>query len=564
MGVVFVVVSNFFSVMPADYIKKAIDLVIQTIKDASEGFSQGDLTMAAIHLGAILLLIEVIRSFFTFMMRQMVIVMSRKIECDLKSDVYAHYQKLSNAFYSKNHTGDLVSRISEDVSQVRMYLGPALMYTVSLCTMIVICLVNMISIDPILTLYVFSPLPLLSFLTYTISIKISRRSHSVQKAISELASFVQESVSGIRVLKVFGMEMISRNKFSYIVRDNRDKTLRLAQVQAFFFPSIIFLTGLSNVLVIYIGGMHVAEGKITYGAIAQFLIYINMLAWPITSIGWVTSIIQRAAVSMKRILDFLNQEPQIKSGLINEGRVSGKITFDNVSFSYDKGSPILRNISFSVSPRQIIAIMGKVGSGKSTLVKLINRSYDVTKGSILIDDHPIPSYELGALRRQMAYVPQDAFLFSETISENIAFGSDDVSQSQIEDAARRAGILEEIGRFDQKFETLVGERGLMLSGGQKQRISIARSLVTDAPIMILDDCLSAIDTETEKQIIHNLKKRFRDVTSVIVTHRVSSAMMADSILILGDSGDLMAEGTHSELLQTNAYYKELYRRQIVL
>ena len=563
-GGFFVIISNFLAVIPPRYIKSAIDRVAFHLKESSEGEADYQLFLEVlVDFGVILLLVEVLRSFFIFMMRQMIIVMSRKIEYDLKNDLYAHYQKLPTSFYQKNSTGDLMNRMSEDISQVRMYLGPALMYTISLTSMIIICLINMIYIDPLLSLYVFSPFPVLSYLVYLLNSKIGGRSKRLQESTSRLSSFVQECISGIRILKAYAVEAVAHQKFLHAAHDNQKKSLSLFKTQAFFFPVIALLIGISNLIVIYVGGLHAVEGKITYGAIAQFVLYINMLAWPITSIGWVTSIVQRAAVSMRRVLDFLHYKSEIKNGTIGVEKLHGKIDFKNVYFTYPgTQQQVLKGLNFAISSGQTVAIMGDVGAGKSTIAKLIHRAYEVDQGEIYIDDIPVNAYDLGDLRKNISYVPQDAFLFSETIFDNIAFGVDRCDMKAVFWAADQSQVLEDIKSFEKSFDTMLGERGLTLSGGQKQRIAIARALILNNNIVIMDDSLSAVDTETEKKILFNLKKVFKGVTTLLFTHRVSSAAISDKILLI-DKGRILAQGTHDYLIEEVPYYRSLCERQVL-
>lgn len=500
----------------------------------------------------------------TFMMRQTFIVVSRYIEYDLKNEVYTQYQDLSLDFYKRNRTGDLMNRISEDVSKVRMYVGPALMYGVQTLTLFVVVIYFMIKAAPTLTLYTLIPFPILSFAIYKLSMAINKRSAEIQRFLSLLSTYTQESFSGIAVIKSYGILNRFNSDFEKLSNESRDKNVNLVKVEAFFFPLMILLIGFSNLSVIYFGGMQYINGEIeSVGVIVEFLLYVNMLTWPVASVGWITSMVQRAEASQERINEFLSETPNIKNNSLESTEdILGEIEFKNVSFTYEDTNIVaLKNISFKVKKGETFAIMGKTGSGKSTILELIGRLYDVNKGEILIDGKPIENYNLNELRKQLGYVPQDAFLFSSSIRDNIKFGKVDATEEDIVDAAKNAAVHDNIIEFSKGYDTILGERGITLSGGQKQRVSIARAIIKDPRIVLFDDCLSAVDTETEEEIFNKLNKISNDKTSVVVSHRASSAKNANHIIILNE-GMILEEGTHSELLAYNGYYKDLYTKQL--
>jgi ATP-binding cassette subfamily B protein len=502
--------------------------------------------------------------FLTFMMRQTFIVVSRYIEYDLKNEVYAQYQNLSLDFYKRNRTGDLMNRISEDVSKVRMYVGPALMYGVQTLTLFVVVIYFMIKAAPTLTLYTLIPFPILSFAIYKLSMAINKRSAEIQRFLSLLSTFTQESFSGIAVIKSYGILNRFNSDFEKLSNESKDKNVSLVKVEAFFFPLMILLIGFSNLFVIYFGGMQYINGEIeSVGVIVEFLLYVNMLTWPVASVGWITSMVQRAEASQERINEFLKEIPNIKNNSPDSSEnILGEIEFKNVSFTYeDTDITALKNLSFKVKKGETFVIMGKTGSGKSTILELIGRLYDVNEGQILIDGKPIESYNLNELRKQLGYVPQDAFLFSSSIRDNIKFGKVDANEEDIVEAAKNAAIHDNIIGFSKGYDTILGERGITLSGGQKQRVSIARAVIKDPRIVLFDDCLSAVDTETEEEIFYKLDKVSNDKTSIVVSHRASSAKNANHIIIL-DEGVILEEGTHNELLARNGYYKDLYNKQL--
>lgn len=500
----------------------------------------------------------------TFMMRQTFIVVSRYIEFDLKNEVYTQYQNLSLDFYKRNRTGDLMNRISEDVSKVRMYVGPALMYGVQTLTLFVVVIYFMVKAAPTLTLYTLIPFPILSFAIYKLSVAINKRSAEIQQFLSRLSTYTQESFSGIAVIKSYGILNKFKTDFDVLSHESKDKNVSLAKVEAFFFPLMILLIGCSNLFVIYFGGMQYIDGKIeNVGVIVEFLLYVNMLTWPVASVGWITSMVQRAEASQARINEFLNETPNIKNNAPDSGiTIKGDIEFRNVSFTYDDTNIVaLKNISFKIKQGQTLAIMGKTGSGKSTILELIGRLYDVDEGEILIDDKPIEHYNLNRLRQQLGYVPQDAFLFSSSIRDNIKFGKADATEEDIIEAAKNAAVHGNIIEFSKGYDTILGERGITLSGGQKQRVSIARAIIKNPEIVLFDDCLSAVDTETEEQIFNKLNKISSNKTSVVVSHRASSSKKADHIIIL-DNGEILEEGTHEELIEKAGYYRDLYNKQL--
>lgn len=504
-----------------------------------------------------------IAALFTFLMRQTFIVVSRHIEYDLKNEIYRKYQDLSLNFYKRNRTGDLMNRISEDVSRVRMYVGPAIMYSIQTTVLFIVVIPYMFTQAPELTFYAVAPLPFLSFAIYKLSVAINKRSTIVQQYLSKLNTFTQESFSGISVIKSYGLEPQTNVSFENLSDENKEKNIDLVKVQAFFFPLMVLLIGVSNVLVIYVGGKQYINGEIeSLGIIVEFLLYVNMLTWPVATVGWVTSIIQQAAASQKRINEFLQEVPQIQNPSLEKEQIEGTISFQNVSFTYeDTNITALKDVSLEVKSGETLAIIGKTGSGKSTILDLIGRLYDVEKGEILIDGKNISTMNLQELREAIGYVPQDAFLFSDSIRNNIKFGKADASDSEVYQAAKNAAVHNNIAGFSKGYDTVLGERGITLSGGQKQRVSIARAIIGDPKILLFDDCLSAVDTETEEEILGNLLRISKNKTTILVSHRVSAARNADKIIVL-EAGRVIQRGTHQELLGTDGYYKELYLKQL--
>lgn len=569
-GTLFVIISNAFQIIPAQLVRHSIDLVIDNINvhgafdslDLQENFFGIFAFGIAVYAGLILLM-ALLRGVFLYFVRQTLIVMSRHIEYDLKNEIFAHYQSLPLSFYRRNNTGDLMNRISEDVSRVRMYLGPAIMYGITLVTLFIMLIPLMFSISVTLTWYALSPLPLLSLSIFLVNNTIEKRSEEIQQRQSRLSTFVQEAFSGIRVLKSFNRENESIARFEAESDDYRNHSMKLTVVQSLFFPLIMGLVGLSTILTVYAGSSLVinGEGNLSLGNIAEFIIYVNLLTWPVTSLGWTSSLVQRAEASQKRINEFL----KTTSNLISEKEIvrelEGKIEFRNVTFTYpDTGIKALKEVSFCINPGESLAIIGTTGSGKSTVANLISRLYDVREGEILIDDIPISHYNLNSLRSQIGYVPQDVFLFSDTIYSNIGFGMQDPEEEKIFQAARDADVYENIRAFPQGFETRIGERGITLSGGQKQRVSIARAIVREPKILMLDDALSAVDTNTENNILNSLKRIMRGRTTVIISHRVSSAKLANKILVLVD-GKIVESGTHDDLLEKDGMYRDLFEKQ---
>lgn len=575
LGILFVIAQNFGAIYPAQVVRKSLDEVISTMKQMDQGTSvlaKNDLVSAITQQVFLFLMIMIgvalLRGILMFLMRQTLIVMSRKIEFDLKNEIYAHYQKLNLSFYRRNNTGDLMNRISEDVSRVRMYIGPAVMYTINLAVLFILIVIIMLKVNAHLTLYVLAPLPLLSVSIYYVSDLMNRKSEEVQQQQSALSTYVQEAFSGIRILKSFVREEASTKEFAKESHDYQNKNMSLVKVNAFFYPLMLLLVGLSTLLTVYIGGKEVIAGRATTGNIAEFIIYVNILTWPVASLGWVTSIIQRAAASQERINEFLHIVPEILSEEQKETEISGKIEFRDVSFIYpDSGIKALDKVSFIVEPGKSLAVLGKTGSGKSTIANLICRMYDASSGTIQIDDTDIQKQSLSSLRRQIGYVPQDVFLFSDTIANNIAFGlTDNISETErkslITKAAEDAVIHQNISSFPKGYETFIGERGITLSGGQKQRVSIARAIIKRPKILLFDDCLSAVDTHTEEEILNNLKKIMLGRSSVIISHRVSSVRNADQIIVL-DNGRVIEQGDHQSLLDKKGVYAEMYEKQLL-
>ena len=560
LGLLFTVSSRVFAVLAPSLVGDSITAIEQFIRSGETDLTDIKrllLTNIALIVGA-----AVISGIFTFSMRQTIINVSRHIEYDLKNTVYNHYQKLSLRFYKQNRVGDLMSRISEDVSRVRMYVGPALMYSINTLTLFIIVISYMVSVAPKLTLYTLLPLPILSFLIYRLSRAIHERSTLVQQMLSKLSTFSQESFSGINVIKSYAIEPNRTVEMASISKESRTKNMSLVQVQAWFFPMMILLIGISNVLVIFIGGNQYMNGQIELGVLAEFIIYVNMLTWPVATVGWVTSIIQQAEASQKRINEFLGQEPDIQDGVTANKKITSiDISFDKVNFIYDDtGIQALKDVSFKLPSGKTLAVMGPTGSGKTTLLQLLSKTYLPHSGKVSLGNSALQDYAQHDIREIMGVVPQQPFLFSDTIAHNIRFGKPDATEEEIEKAAKQASVHANIVGFKAGYETMLGERGITLSGGQKQRVSIARALIKNPKILLLDDCLSAVDTETEEAILNELKKNNKDTSTIIVCHRVSSAKNADYILVLKD-GEIAQYGTHKELVNKAGYYKELYEEQ---
>ena len=507
--------------------------------------------------------VSVLAGALTFAMRQMIIVTSRLIEFDLKNEIYEQYQRLSINFYKKNRTGDLMNRISEDVSKVRMYFGPAIMYSMNMIFLFIVGFTQMIKTDPILTLYTLIPFPILSISIFYISKIINKRSTIVQEYLSRLTTYNQEFLSGVNVVKSYGIEPMVIDGFDKLADKSKEKNISLYKVQALFFPLMILLIGISNLTVIYIGGKQYINGEIPIVVIAEFILYVNMLTWPVAVVGWVTSMVQQAEASQKRINEFLEEVPEIQNNTTKSFKLEGDIEFKNVSLTYDDTKiKALKNINFSIKKGETIAILGKTGSGKSTIVNLVSRLYDVTEGVINVDNTPIKDVNLNDLRNGIGFVPQDPFLFSDSISNNIKFGFEKATKQEIIAAARKAVVHQNIEEFKDKYDTILGERGVTLSGGQKQRVSIARAIIKNPEILVFDDCLSAVDTETEEKILANLESVSKDKTTFIISHRVSSVKNADKIIIL-DDGEIIQQGTHNQLINEKGYYKELFEQQLL-
>ncbi len=561
LGFVITVGARIFMLFTPRYVGESTNVI--------ERYVNGEITDKSLVKSELLTYILIIlgaaaaSALLTFFMRQTFIVVSRRIEYDMKNEIYDQYQKLSLNFYKRNRTGDLMNRISDDVSKVRMYTGPALMYGVMTITLFIVAISFMLSKAPVLTLYALLPLPVLSIAIYKLSVAINQRSTLVQQVLSKLNTYTQESFSGIAVIKSYGMENLVNTDFKDLAIQSKEKNIDLVKVQAFFFPLMALLIGVSNILVIYIGGKQYISGEIeNLGTIIEFLLYVNLLTWPVASVGWITSMIQQAAASQKRINDFLNEVPSIQNKGNEVRKVAGKIEFKNVSFTYeDTNIEALKDISFSLEAGKTLAIIGKTGSGKSTILELVGRLYDVSEGEILIDDIPIEKYELNAYRKQLGYVPQDAFLFSESIRENIRFGKVDATEEEVIEAAKNAAVHQNIMNFHKQYDTVLGERGITLSGGQKQRVSIARAIIKNPDIVLFDDCLSAVDTKTEEEIFNKLQEVSKQKTALVVSHRVSSAKTADKIIVL-EEGKILQEGTHDELFQQEGYYRDLCLKQL--
>lgn len=569
-GSIFVVISNIFGVVPAQVIGYAVDLISENIQlfNLFDGFDRQPIiydifSNNLLFFGLLVIALYLLRGLFLFFMRQTIILMSRHIEFDMKNDIYQHYQELSLGFYRRNNTGDLLNRATEDVTRVRMYVGPAIMYTINTFVLSLLVIWSMFDVNSRLAIYCLLPLPFLVIIIYYVNTLIFKKSGKIQERLSDLSSFVQERFSGIRIIKSYVREDYTRNMFEIQSNDYKRDSMGLVKVSALFYPTMLLLIGLSTILTIYIGGIQVMNGSITAGNIAEFIIYINQLTFPVTMLGWVTSLIQRAAASQKRINEFLDIPSDIQSNETAEMELSGNIKFDNVSFTYpDTGIEALKNVSFEINNGEFVAIIGKTGSGKSTLANLMMRMYDVENGAIGIDGKNIKTLNLKNYRGQIGFVPQEVFLFSDTIKNNIAFGLDEVTDEEVHEAAKNASVYTNIIDFEEKFETMLGERGITLSGGQKQRVSIARALIKSPKILIFDDCLSAVDTRTEEEILQNLGKIMAGKTSILIAHRISTIKNADKILVL-DNGKIIEQGTHNELLRLNGSYTELYNNQLL-
>ena len=559
IGVFITVIARIFSLFTPRLVGNSMTAIEQFLKQTNQDSAAlGKILLFNI---ALIIVASLVSGFFTFLMRQTIINVSRYIEYDLKNEIYQHYQVLCSTFYKKNRTGDLMSRISEDVSKVRMYFGPALMYSINTIALFVIVISYMVSIAPSLTLYTLLPLPVLSITIYQLSKAINIRSTAVQETLAKLSSYTQEAFSGIGVIKSYNLQPSIEHNFAALSLESKNQNVALARVQAWFFPLMILLIGFSNLLVIYVGGKQYIAGKIEIGVLAEFIIYVTMLTWPVATVGWVTSIVQQAEASQKRINAFLQQKPSIENGFSTKKIKQAQLSFEKVSFTYpDTGIKALKNISFELKEGETLGIVGKTGSGKSTLLELIARLYDPTEGKVIIDNHNANAYALNNLREVIGYVPQNPFLFSESIEDNIRFGKKDASLEEIVEAAKNAAVHDNVKDFKDGYKTLLGERGVTLSGGQIQRLSIARALIKDPMILLFDDCLSAVDADTEEKILTHLNRVSQDKTTCIVSHRVSSVKNADKIIVLKE-GEIIQQGTHNELLKIGGHYRELAEKQ---
>jgi ATP-binding cassette subfamily B protein len=569
LGIFFTVCANFFGVVPAQLVRYALDLVTETIDVyfLFKGFRLQSVfyevfASTLFYYGMLIVLMALIKGVFLFLIRQTLIVMSRHIEYEMKNEIYAHYQTLPLSFYRKQNTGDLMARISEDVSKVRMYVGPSMMYGLNLITVFVLVIYYMAQVNVTLMWFVLLPLPILSVSIYYVNSIVMRKSEEIQAGLSAISTFVQEAFSGIRVLKSFVREKQSSEDFAVASANYRRKSLDLVKVDSLFTPLISLLVGFSTLLVVYVGAKEVMAGRITVGNITEFIMYVFMLTWPVTALGWTSSQIQRAAASQKRINEFLQAKSELGKGKQIVQEIRGAWQFKGLNFTYPgTDRHVLKNLNFSIAAGESVALLGTTGSGKSTVAQLMARFYDPTEGDILLDGISLRDWDMQKVRQELGFVPQDVFLFSSSIAENISFGRDGMSQEAIEQAAKWADVYENIVDFPDQFETILGERGVTLSGGQKQRVSLARALAKQPSMLILDDCLSAVDTHTEHQILKNLKKIMLDKTSLIISHRVSSAKLAKRILVLQD-GEIVEEGTHAQLMKNQGYYFDLYQQQL--
>ena len=557
LGLCFIFITNIFAIYPAEFVRIALDSLLERLNDTEKK----GISLLLLKYGCLIVLFAILKGVFLYFTRQTIIVMSRKIEFDLKNEVFDQYQKLSIGFYKQNKTGDLMNRITEDISKVRMYLGPAVMYTINLSILFSLVIYKMCCVSITLSIYVLTPLPLLAFSVYFVSNKINKKSEKVQAQLSTITAISQESFSGIRIIKSFTNEENSLNVFYESCKKYTQRQIELIKIEAMFIPLIITLIGISTVLIIYIGGLEVFKGNITTGNIAEFIIYVNMLAWPVASVGWVTSLIQRAAASQERINEFLQIKPEIQNTSNSKEPINGDIEFVNVNLIYnDTKIKALDNLSFKINEGKQIGIFGKTGSGKTTIANLICRLYDVTNGAIKINNIDIKATNLDTLRTSIGYIPQDGYLFSGTIRENIGFADDLDNIEEVKIAARKAEMLDEINSFPDKFNTIIGERGVQLSGGQRQRLAIARVFYKKPKIYIFDDCLSAVDANKEQKILKNLRIETQDKTTIIISHRVSTLEKSDNIIVL-DNGSISEQGTHNELLKNKRFYSQIHVNQ---
>lgn len=564
IGGLFILISTVFAIVPATLIRETFNLIEKGYKDYSSGNNllKDEILKDVLFYSAAIIVSAIIRGSFMYMMRQTIIVASRKIEYDLKNEIFYHYQSLPLKFYKKNNTGDLMNRISEDVSKVRMYLGPALMYGMNVTILMLMIIPFMFYINFNLAFYSLMPLPLLVVSIYSVQNIINRRSEQIQESLSNLSTYVQETFSGIRLIQSFIRETNFEKVFTKKSVDYRNKSIGLQFVLALFFPVIMTLIGLSIIITVYVGALEVFDGNLTIGNIAEFLIYVYLLTWPVTALGWITSIVQRASASQKRINEFLKEKSDINSSEKIRINLKGKIEFKNVFYKYlETNIQGMDNVSFTINPGESLGIIGSTGSGKSTVANSILRLFDIDKGKILFDGNDIKKLDISHFRKQIGYVPQDVFLFSDTIENNILFGSENKNFELVKKAAENADLMKNINSFPKKFNTKIGERGITLSGGQKQRVSIARAIIKEPKILILDDCLSAVDTKTENIILENMKKIMINKTSIIISHRISSVKLAKKIIVI-DSGKIIEEGNHKSLLEKKGVYFDLYNQQL--
>ena len=559
VGFLITVVARIFSLFTPRLIGNSLTAVEQYVK--SENVSLDSIQELLLFNILIIIGASLVSGFFTFLMRQTIINVSRYVEFDLKNEIFWHYQKLTQRFYKNNRTGDLMNRISEDVGKVRMYVGPAFMYSINTVALFIIVISYMISIAPALTLYTILPLPILSVTIYKLSRIINEKSTRVQEVLSKMSSFAQESFSGIGVIKSYNLQRIMNQGFDDLASESYQKNMSLVKVQAWFFPLMILLIGFSNLIVIYVGGNQYINNEIEIGVLAEFIIYVNMLTWPVAVVGWITSIVQQAEASQERINLFLKEEPEIKDGPGVQKEIKGALELKNVSLRYPETQiQALENISIKIPSGTTLGILGNIGSGKSTLLDLITRLYDPSEGKILLDGIDLKEYTLEQLREAIGSIPQNAFLFSESIEDNIRFGSLNASREAIQEASKEAVVHKNIIDFKEGYQTLLGERGVTLSGGQIQRVSIARAFIKDPNILLLDDCLSAVDTDTEEEILKHLKKIAQNKTTLIVSHRISSLKHADQIIVF-ENGKIVQQGKHLDLIGAPGYYKELFEKQ---
>jgi len=562
-GAFFVIISVIFKLFPALFIRNSFDAIAEIIENYRNEVAQdGNVSRELVRYGLYIIGAAVLQGIFMYFMRQTIVVMSRHIEFDLKNTVFEHYQRLTQKFYKNNSTRDLMNRISEDVSKVRMYVGPAIMYALNTGFTIILVISIMISVSPKLTLLTLVPLPFLAFLVYRVANLIHTRSRKVQEQLSELSTFAQESFSGARVIKAYHKSPWFSANFKAHAIEYRSVNERLFRVNATFQPLMILMVGISTLITIYVGGRLYFAGQVSAGNITEFIYYVNLLTWPIASIGWVTSLVQSADASMQRLDEFLKEQPEFSNGTHKPSSFEGRIEFKNVSFTYpNSGITALKDVSFTIAPGNSLGVLGKTGAGKSTIAALMVRQYDPTEGAILVDGVDIKNWDLTSLKSYLGWVPQEAFLFSDTIANNIAFGMDTMDIDAVKRAAKAAGVHDNIIGFDKQYQTKVGERGITLSGGQKQRVSIARALIKSPKVIVLDDCLSAVDTETEEQILSNLRKATENLSGIIITHRVSSVKHCQQIICL-DQGEIIERGTPTELEVAEGHYSDLIKMQL--